>query len=240
MSSSRPGRAFRRLLITLVVLALLLVVVDRAAAYVAENQLASMAEKEAAQYDVRAADTSVHIGGFGFLPQLVKEDFSKVTLTMKQPTFSGIPAEDLKVDLTDVHVPKALLTGDRGAAVTVDSTALRLQLAPAELAKLAARSTGLSGLTMAVVDDKLHAKLSLRGINADVTIVPKVSKGRIVLVVDQLSDSIPSFIRSAVKNQLARGIVIPKLPFGAQLDQVSVEGSSVLLTASAADLKFNT
>jgi hypothetical protein len=223
-----------------VVLALILVVVDRAAAYVAENQLASMAAKEAKQYDVTAAETDVHIGGFGFLPQLVKEDFSKVTLTMKQPTFSGVPAEDLKVDLSNVHVPKSLLTGDRGAAVTVDSTALRLQLAPAELAKLAARSTGLSGLTMSVVDDKLHAKLSVRGISADVAIVPQVSKGRIVLAVEQLSDSIPSFVRSAVKNQLARGIAIPKLPFGAQLDRVSVEGSSLVLTASAADLKFNT
>jgi hypothetical protein len=240
MSSRRPRRWLRRLVVTLVVLGILAVAVDRAAAWVAENQLATMAEKEAAQYDVRAADTSVDIGGFGFLPQLAREKFSKVTLTMKDPTFDSIPAEDLKVELNGVHVPRGLLTRQPGTAVTIDTTDVRLQLSPAELAKLAARSTGLSGLTMSAVDGKLHAKLSLRGVEADVTVRPQVQKGRIVLAVEQLSDAIPSFIRNAVKNQLSRGIALPKLPYGATLTQVSVEGSSIVLNASAADLKFAT
>ena len=111
-----------------VVLGVLAVAVDRAAAWVAENQLATMAEKEAAQYDVRAADTSVKIGGFGFLPQLAKERFSKVTLTIKQPTFDSIPAEDLKVELHGVQVPRGLLTRTPGTAVTIDTTDVRLQL----------------------------------------------------------------------------------------------------------------
>src|SRR4051812_50103198 len=68
MSSRRPGHWLRRLVVTVVVLGVLAVAVDRAAAWVAENQLATMAENEAAQYDVRAADTSVKIGGVGGLP----------------------------------------------------------------------------------------------------------------------------------------------------------------------------
>ena len=238
MSSRRPRHWLRRLVVTVVVLAVLAVAIDRAAAWVAENQLASMAEKEAAQYDVTAADTSVDIGGFGFLPQLFKEEFSSVTLTMKQPTFDSIPAEDLKVELHNVHVPRGLLTGQAGAAVTIDSTDVRLQLSPAELAKVAVRSTGLQGLTLDVVDGKLQARLSIRGVTAEATLRPQVEKGRIVLAVDQLSDSVPSFVRNAVRNQLSRAITLPKLPYGATLKQVSVEGSSIVLSATAADLKF--
>jgi hypothetical protein len=227
----------RRLIVTLLVLAVLAVVVDRAAAYVAENQLASMAEKEAAQYDVRASSTSVQIGGFGFLPQLIQEDFSKVTLTMENPTFSGIPGEDLKVELHDVHVPRSLVTQQSGA-VSITTTDLRLQLSPRELGRLAATSTGLDGLSLAIVDGKLRAKTSVRGLDIDVPITPQVTEGRVVLALGQLSDAIPSYVRDAVRSQLARGITVPELPFGAQLTGISVVGESVVLTAAAKDLKF--
>jgi hypothetical protein len=238
MSSRRSGRALRRLIIFLVVLAILAIAADRAAKWLAEDQLATMAEQEAAQYDVRAADTSVDIGGFGFLPQLVKEEFSTVTLTMQQPTISSIPAEDLTVAMSGVHVPRAALTGGNGAAVTVDTTDVQVRLSPSELAKLAARTTGVDDLTMRVVDGKLHAQLSVRGIEADATIRPTTKNGRIVLAVDELSDSIPSVVRNAITSLLARGIALPKLPFGASLKQVAVQGSSVVLTATAANLKL--
>ena len=238
MSSRRPSRWFRRLVVTLVVLAVLAIVVDRAAAYVAENQLASMAEQEANQYDVRSAGTSVKIGGFGFLPQLAKEDFSKVTLTMEKPTFSGVPGEDLKVELQNVHVPRSLLTQQSGA-VTIDTTDLQLQLSPRELARLAVRSTGLEGLSLAVVDGRLHAKASIRGFNLDVPITPQVTDGRVALALGQMSDSIPSYVQDAIRSQLATGITLPELPFGAQLTGIRVVDNSVVVTAAAKDLKFN-
>jgi hypothetical protein len=238
MRSDRRGRGFRRLVVTLLVLAVLAIVVDRAAAYVAENQLASMAEQEAKQYDLRSSDTSVKIGGFGFLPQLAKENFAKVTLTMERPTFSGVPGEDLKVELHDVHVPRSLITQQSGA-VTVGTTDLRVQLSPAELARLAAQSTGLDELTMTVVDGTLRAKLTVRGLDLDVPIVPQVKDGRIALAVGQLSDSVPSVVRAAIRSELARGVTVPALPFGAQLTGISVEDSSVILTAAVQNLKFN-
>lgn len=238
MSPSRKGRGLRRLIVTLVVLAILVIVVDRAAAYVAENQLASMADKEARQYDVRSAGTSVKIGGFGFLPQLVKEDFSKVTLTMDKPTFSGVPGEDLKVELHDVHVPRSLITEQSGA-VSVGSTDMRLQLSPRELGRLAVKSTGLDGLSMTVVDGKLHAKLTLHGIDLDVPLVPQVQGDKIALQIGQLSDSVPQAVQTAMRSELARGITIPELPFGAQLTGISVEDNSAILTATVKDLKFS-
>jgi hypothetical protein len=238
MSSRRSGRALRRLIVFVVVVAILAVAADRAAKWLAEDQLATMAEQEAAQYDVRAADTSVEVGGFGFLPQLVKQEFSTVTLTMRQPTISSIPAEDLTVVMSGVHVPRAALTGGSDAAVTVDTTDMQVRLSPTELAKLAARTTGVDDLTMRVVDGKLHAQLSIRGIEADAIIRPTTKNGRIVLAVDELSDSIPSVVRDAITSLLSKGIALPKLPFGASLKQVAVQGSSVVLSATAANLKL--
>lgn len=227
-------------MVTIVVLGCLVVGADRAAAWAAEDRLATMAADEAAKYDVQAADTSVSIGGFGFLPQVAREEFKSVTLTMQQPTFSAVPAEDLTVTMTGVHVPRALVTGGAGAAVTIDSTDMKLRLSPAELTKLAARATGVDDLTLRVVDEKLHAQLAVRGVDVDATLVPKVEKGRIVLAVDQLSDAVPSALRSVVSRLLARGITLPELPFGASLKQVAVEGSSVVLVATADDLQFAT
>jgi hypothetical protein len=225
-------------MVTIVILGCLAVGADRAAAWVAEDRLATMAADEAAQYDVHAAETKVEIGGFGFLPQVVREEFSSVTLTMLQPTFSSVPAEDLTVTMTEVHVPRALVTGGSGAAVTIDSTDMKLRLSPAELTKLAARATGVDELTLRVVDGRLHAQLPVRGVDIDATISPKVEKGRIVLAVDELSDSVPSALRGAVRSLLAQGITLPELPFGASLTQVAVEGSSVVLVATADDLQF--
>jgi len=238
MSSRRPRRWLRRLVVTVVILGLLVVGADRAAAWAAEDRLATMAAKEAAQYDVQAAATNVEIGGFGFLPQVVKEEFSTVTLTMQEPTFSSIPAEDLTVTMSGVHVPRALVTGGSGAAVTIDSTDVKVRLSPAELSKLAARATGVDNLALSVVDGRLHARLSVRGNDVDATLSPKVDKGRIVLAVDELSDSIPSIVRSTVSRLLARGITLPELPFGASLKQVAVEGNSVVLVATVANLEF--
>jgi hypothetical protein len=180
----------------------------------------------------------VKIGGFGFLPQLFAQKFSSMTLNMQQPTFSSIPAEDLTVELTGVHVPRALLTGQTGTAVTVDSTDMRLKLSPAEMSKLAARATGLDDLTMRIVDGKLHARLTMSGIEADATIRPQVKNGRIVMAVDALPDGVPSAIRDGMTSLLAKGITLPELPFRASLKQVAVEGGSVVLTATAANVKF--
>ncbi|MFF1821633.1 DUF2993 domain-containing protein [Kribbella sp. NPDC058245] len=240
MSSRKPRRWLRRLVVTLIVLAVLAVAADRAAAWAAENRLASMAEQQAARYDLTAQDTSVKIGGFGFLPQVAKEEFSTVTMTMTKPTFSEVPGENLEVKMTGVHVPRGVITGDAGAQVTVDNTDIRLSLAPAEVAKLAARGTGLGGLKMEAVDGKLRAKLSLGEFAVDVAVTPTAKNGRVALAVDQISDNIPAAARELLKTRLARGISLPKLPYDATLKEVAVEGSSVVLIATAANLKLTT
>lgn len=236
MNSSRPRRRLRGLVITVVILLCLGFIVDRLAESFAEDRLAVLAEDEAAKYDVRAAETSVEVDGFGFLPQLARGEFSGVTLTMDRPTVSAVQAEDLTVAMTGVHVPREALTGDSNATVTVDSSDVQLRLSPDALTKLVARTSGLDGLTLRIAGGKLQAQATILGRKVSATVQPQAQNGRIRLVVGELSTSIPSAIREALTSQLAKGIQVPELPFGASLKDVAVEGQAVVLTATAANL----
>ncbi|WP_344109948.1 DUF2993 domain-containing protein [Kribbella alba] len=236
MSSTRPRRGLRALVIVVVLLACLGFAADRVAESLAEDRLAVVAQDEAARYDVRASSTSVEVGGFGFLPQLARGEFSRITLTMQQPTFSSIPAQDLTVVMSGIQVPREVLTGGTGAGVKVTSADLKLRMSPDALNRLA-RAGGLDGLTLRIVNSKLQARVAVQGVTASATVRPQVQNGRISLVVDGLP-GVPSAIRDAVNSVLARGIVVPDLPFGASVKQVAVDGQSILLTATAANFEL--
>ncbi|TWD79119.1 DUF2993 family protein [Kribbella amoyensis] len=232
--SGKRRRPLRTLIIVLVVLGVLLVGADRAAEAFAENRLATTAAQEAAQYDVKAADTSVEIGGFGFLPQVARERFDSITMTMQDPTIESVPAEDLVVTMNSVHVPRALLTGGDGPIV-VDTADVRIRVSPSTLTRFAA----VEGLSLRTVDGKLEAQLKVLGAEASVTVRPQVvSGGRIQLIADKLPGDVPAAVRRAVDRLLARGIRLPRLPFGASLKEISVQDQSVVITATAADLKL--
>jgi hypothetical protein len=238
MSSTRPRRGLRTLAIAIVLLACVGFVVDRVAESLAEDRLAAVAEQEAARYDVQAPDTSVEVGGFGFLPQLARGEFSQITLTMQRPTISSIPAEDLMVTMTGVQTPRELLTGDTDVTVLVDAADVQLRLSPEALTNLTARASGMDELTLRIVGGKLQARVMVQGVEAVATVQPQAQRGRIRLVVDELPAEVPSAVRDAVNSLLAKGIVVPDLPFGASLKQVAADGQSVVLTATASDVEL--
>ncbi|QNE18734.1 DUF2993 domain-containing protein [Kribbella qitaiheensis] len=237
MSPKRRRRGLKAFVIVLVLLGGLLFAVDRVGESLAENQLAKAAAQEAAKYDVRASDTSAEIGGFGFLPQVARGEFSKITVTMQRPTFSSVAAEDLSAEMTGVHVPQELLTGSK-AVVTVDTTDVRLRLSPGALTKLTATVSGLSGLSLQISGGKLLAHVKVRGVDATATVRPQAVNGRIRLVVDQLPSELPSVIRKAVTTLLAKGVALPDLPFGATLKEIALDGQAIALTATAKNLQL--
>jgi hypothetical protein len=237
MAAKRRGRGFRAFIIVLVLLAGLVFAADRVGESVAEKQLAKAAAQEAARYDVRASDTSAEIGGFLFLPQVAKGEFSKITLTMDRPSVSQVSAEDLSAVMTGIHVPRELLSGKQ-AAVKVDETEVRLRVSPLALTKLMTSASGLDGMSLRISDGKLLAKVQVSGVDATATVRPQVVNGRIRLIVDSLPAELPSAIRKAVSSLLAKGIGLPQLPFRATLKQVAVAGQSIVLTATATNIQF--
>jgi hypothetical protein len=239
MGSKRRRRGLKSLVVVLVLLACIGFVADRVAESLAEERLAGLAEEEAARYDVRTTGASVEVGGFGFLPQLARGEFSDVTLTMGQPSIASVPAQDVTVVMTGIQVPRELLTGDATATVDVGSADLRLRLSPESLTELATRVSGLEGLSLRIVERKLQARASVRGIDVVATVQPQVRDGRIRLVLDKESSRIPDAIRDAVDSLFATGIEIPDLPFGATLEQATVAGQSVVLRATAANVQLS-
>jgi hypothetical protein len=239
MSSTRPLRWLRSLLVAVVLLGCLGFIADRVAESLAEDRLAAAAEDEAAKYDVHAAESSAEIGGFGFLPQLVRGEFSTVTLTMQRPTVSAVAAQDLTATMTGIRVPREVVTGDTTAGVTAETAQLRLRLSPDALSKLAARTGGLDGLRLRIVKGKLQVRVAVQGFEASATVQPKAENGRIRAVVDDLPPGTPDELRDTATALVGKGIPVPKLPFGASLRGVSVEGGSVVLTAVAADVELS-
>ncbi|WP_084175438.1 LmeA family phospholipid-binding protein [Actinokineospora spheciospongiae] len=94
-AAPRRGRskAVRRLVITLVVLAALLVAADFGAAAVFEHEVSKRAK---AQFGLRD-DPSVKVGGFSFLAQVIAGEYDTVTVDAK-----GVPVQDTLRDV-DVH-----------------------------------------------------------------------------------------------------------------------------------------
>lgn len=239
MSLTRPVRWLRPLVIAVVLLGCLGFVADRVAESLAEDRLAAVAEDEAATYDVHAAESSAEIGGFGFLPQLARSEFSTVTLTMQRPTVSAVAARDLTATMTGIRVPHEAVTGGSTAGVTAETAQLRLRLSPDALSKLAARTGGVDGLRLRIVNGKLRLRVAVQGFEASATVQPKAEQGRINATVDDLPPGTPDGLRDAVTTLVGKGIALPKLPFGASLRELSVEGGSVVLTAAAADVKLS-
>lgn len=237
MSPTRRRHPFRTLFIVVVIVALLGFGADRLAESVAEGRLATVAATEAAKYDVQASDTSAEVSGFAFLPQVAKGDFTKITLTMQEPTVEAVTAENLTLVMKDIHVPRSVMTGGAGT-VTVDNADLQLKLSPASLTKLVSASSGLRNLSLKIVDSKLQATTTVRGMKATATVIPEASNGRLGLQVGELPDDIPSVIQDAIKSQLAKGIKLPKLPFDATLKQFAIQDQSIVLTAAATNLEL--
>lgn len=231
--SAKRRRPLRTFLIVLLVLAGLSVAADRAAEAVAEDQLAKAATREAAQYDVRAASTSVEVGGFGFLPQLARERFDRITMTMDQPSIESVPAEDLVVTMDGIHVPRALLTGGAGA-IDVDTADVRIRVSPNTLT----RFTTLEGLTLRAADGALEAQVKALGAETTVKVRPQIVNGVIRLNADEVPAELPAAARRAVENLLERGIRLPRLPFGATLKEIAVQDGAVVITATASNLKL--
>jgi hypothetical protein len=236
---ARRGCGPRALIVALVLLACLVFVADRAAEAVAEDRLATRAQQEAANYDVKGDRPDVEIGGTGFLPQLVRGEFKSVTMTMKQPRISSVPVDDLTVAMAGIQVPRELLTGGGSGTITADTANMRVRMSPESLTRLAIRTSGLEGLTLHVVDGKLQARVQIQGIQATATVQPQVVDGRIRLTVNDLGAGVPVTVKDALNTMLSGGFEVPQLPFGAKLRQISVQGDTIILVAGANDVELS-
>lgn len=223
----------RKLLITLVVLAGLLVVADRVAAYVATRQLAGRVQT--AEGLAERPDVTIH--GFPFLTQVVGGRYDGIDLTARGITSNGVRIAAVRVHTEGVHVRLADALGGRIEQVPVDRGSGSVDIDYAALNALAKKYAGsLVSLSSAGgarlrVTGMVSASGLSTGVGADAVVTASADTLHVVPL-PQALDGVPSALRSQARQLLTIDLPLPSLPFGLHLTSGTVTDAGV--TAAAA------
>ncbi|MGI8648604.1 MAG: hypothetical protein DLM55_11520 [Acidimicrobiales bacterium] len=240
-----PSRVRRRrwpwvLLGVLVLLLVALIVVDRVAVSVADDKVATAVASSAAQYEVDPASTSVDIRGFPFLTQAAGGSFDRVDVTLRNVKAAEFRFARLHAQLTDVTVPRSVLTGQREAHdIVAGGVTASGDMDPAQLSS----ALNQPDLKLAAADGAIQATgtVTLRGVTVriDAKLQPYLNGSRVALRVLTLriDGREPSvLLRGAAESYLANGVAMPKLPFDAKLTDVTMSEGTVQLKGEARDV----
>jgi hypothetical protein len=104
----------RRLLLTLVILVIVLIVIDRAGAFVAGREIGTRIQSAYAL----PARPGVSIRGFPFLTQVATGNYHEVDVTISHATADGLQLRDISARFTGVHASLSLLLGQNSGRVT--------------------------------------------------------------------------------------------------------------------------
>jgi hypothetical protein len=221
----------RRLLVTAVVLAGLLVAADRVAAAVAAN---AVADQVVASADLASADVS--IGGFPFLTQALGGRYDSVSVVATGVAAGEVTLDRLDATLTGVSVPLSDVLSGAVGEVPVASVRATALVGYAELA----RRSGDRRLTVAPDGDRLRVtgSVSVLGqtVSASALSSVRVEGGAVVVTAESYSvgDAAASAaISRALGGRFDLRIPVTGLPYGLQVSGVRVTAAGVEVTAAA-------
>jgi len=231
------GHAVRRIFSLVVVLALLLAV-DRGAAWLADQALASKIQHSAKLTSAPA----VNIEGFPFLVQLVTGRYKRVTVDVNEPaSIHGVKIDRFHGDLEGVHAPLADVLGNKVTSLPVDQATVAGHVSFAQLESLVNERIAADGL-------KLHlsqgapGQLAVAGEVAtplgNITLRAhahvSVDHGRLHLALDpQDLQQLPGIVRDVLTQAVPTSFELPTLPMGFVVTSASVDASGVNLVAQA-------
>lgn len=215
----------RRLGITLAVLLVLLVALDRIGVVVGENVAAENVQKQ----ENLPQKPSIAIDGFPFLTQVASKDFSHVTVDIHGLNQTGVPITDLHVDLYGVHVNSSY---NGGTADTMNATA---QLSYADISSEVTKEAGIGQVTVSEgTGGQLKASYSIVGVTVSASVAVslqpdnniKLTSGAVQTPLSGLGISIPNTSGFTVTFPLGT------LPFGIQLSGLQITKTYVGISAT--------
>lgn len=106
----------RRFLIVLLGLVVLLVIVDRAGAFIAEREISTRVR---AAYDLPATP-HVTVRGIPFLTQLASGNYQEIDVSIASAKADGVQLHDINAKFTGVHASLSLLLGQNSGSATAD------------------------------------------------------------------------------------------------------------------------
>ncbi len=221
----------KRLLITLAVIALVLVVVDRIAVTVAQGAIASQVSASGEL----SGGPGVSIGGFPFLTQALSGNYSSIEVHADGLAGNrGVSQFD--ASLTGVRLPLSAVLSGSVDRVPVDLLTSRAVLPYAELEKRVAKRR----LTLSPAGDLLRVTGSVtvlgRTLSASALSSVEVSGNNVRVTAQRFevgAKAADAVLTAALGKRLDFTVGVGKLPYGLVLRSVSVTPTGIMAAASA-------
>ena len=235
----RVTRLFSRFLVTVVVLVVLVVGADRAAAFLSARAVAQRIQHS---QHLPSAPT-IGFAGVPFLTQAVAGRYQKVQVGLSQvPSRNGLVLQRLDATLDGVHAPLAAVLNGTLTTLPVDHADATARVTFAEL-EASANSRldgrvhvllGRAGTDRVMVTASVPSPIGTFSVTGQVQLT--ASQGRVVvtLLPDTLS-GIPDGLGAAVAQQIDVSALAPALPFDLSIRSVSVDSSGLLLAATGSN-----
>ena len=229
----------RKLLIAAVVLLILGVAADFAAARVFEDRVTDVLQRE---YGLGRRPV-VQVRDFPFLPRLAGGRLETVDVAATDVQARGVNAARLVLHLHDVRVPRDVLLGEPGR-IDVGRADGQMELTEAEVNRLLAGR--LPGGSLTVGDDGVRLRLRTELLGQPVEAVATgrlgVRGGAITFTPEnvQLGGGLDPALGSRVAPLLAVQVPLPELPAGLRLEAIDTRPGTVVVTGRAAAVSVAT
>ncbi|MFB7874456.1 DUF2993 domain-containing protein [Nocardia sp. NPDC056064] len=226
----------RAVLILIVVLAVALVVGDRVAVVVAQNEIG---RRVAAAYDLPQPPRVV-IGGFPFLTQAVDGHYPEIDIRVGDWTGEDITVRDLDVRLTEVTAPLTDLLNRRTENL-VAATATATAVVPYDSVRGFAPD-GVESVAPGPDGLRVTGTFPVQGLSIPaivvVTVAPADDGIEVTPVSAQSTAGGPAIPLSLLRSVLTFTVPLRQLPLGARLTAIEPGADGLHVTAVAHDVPF--
>ncbi|MBF6138354.1 DUF2993 domain-containing protein [Nocardia otitidiscaviarum] len=227
----------RALLTLIIVLAIVLIVGDRIAVTLAQNEIGRAIADE---YELPQRPR-VEIGGFPFLTQAVDGRYREIDIEVGDWQEQDIRVRDLDVTLTDVDAPLRDLLENRTSNL-VAATATATALVPYDIVREYAPS-GVETISHSPEGLRVTGTFSVEGIPVPATLIvtvePTADGIEVTPVSVQPATGGPTIPLALLRNSLAFTVPLQRLPLGAQLTDIQPSADGLQVTAVAHDVRFS-
>ncbi|MFD3507722.1 DUF2993 domain-containing protein [Nocardia sp. NPDC058666] len=227
----------RALLILLIVLAIALVVGDRVAVGVAQNEIA---RKIAAEYHL-PHQPDVVIRGIPFLTQAVDGNYRHIDIRVGDWSGEGLSVHDLNIALNDVSAPLADIIDNRTSNL-VAGTATATAVVPYDVVRSFAPD-GVESISDSPDGLRATGTFSVAGLHVPATVfvtVAPVEQGIEVTPVSvQPAAGGPTISLTMLQSALTFVVPLQRLPLGARLTAIQPGADGLHVTAVAHNVRFD-
>ncbi|HEY9476143.1 MAG TPA: DUF2993 domain-containing protein [Mycobacteriales bacterium] len=232
----------RKLLASLLALAVLLVIVDRVSSAVAAGVLADQIRTEASL----GTDPHVTFGGFPFLTQAADGRYHDVRVAVEGVPVGRLRGVAVDAHLHDVHLPLADVVGRHVGRIPVDQVTGTATVAYPELARAvgSARGARIDSVSRDGDGLKVRATASIAGqeLTATARASVRVDQGALVVTANRVTvDNLPgnALGAAALAGQLSFRVPLDGLPFNLRVTDVHVGDHGLGVSAQAHDVVLN-